>query len=82
MDSTVFTVVVAFTVATVAGRGSAMSTVVWTGLALAAWSAISLVLALTLGGMLRRREDQVHAADTPDAPTGSPPQARRRHDVG
>ena len=71
-----------FTVAAGAGRSSAMSTVFWTGLALLAWSAVSLVLALTLGGMVRRREEQVFVPDTLDAPTGSPAPTRRPDDAG
>jgi hypothetical protein len=83
MSGTAFTdAAAAFTEAAVAGRSSAMSTVLWTGVMLAAWSAVSLALALILGGMLRRREDQVSVADTLDAPTGSPAPARRPDGVG
>ncbi len=71
-----------FTVAAVAGRSSAMSTVFWTGLALLAWSAVSLVLALTLGGTVRGREEQVFVPDILDAPTGSPAPTRRPDDTG
>jgi hypothetical protein len=59
-----------------------MSTVFWTGLAWVAWSAVSLVLALTLGGMVRRREEQVFVADIVDAPTGSPAPTRRPDGTG
>jgi hypothetical protein len=45
-----------------------LSTVIWIGLGLAAWLLAGVVVALTVAGMLRRREQQVTWPPDADRP--------------